>query len=90
MQYVYSRDYKDVTPGDEIHWVEQYLALQKFRLMDVFSYKIDSPDIYREWPCFASFLQPFVENSSKHGFAEKENGCFLNISGGLSKVIIWF
>ena len=81
MQYVYSRDYKDVTLGDEIHWVEQYLALQKFRLMDVFSYKIDFPDIYREWPCCKLFLQPFVENSIKHGFAEKENGCFLNISG---------
>lgn len=81
MQYVYSRDYKAVTLGNEIHWVDQYLSLQKFRLMDVFSYQIDFPDVYKEWPCCKLFLQPFVENSIKHGFAEKESGCFLHISG---------
>ena len=81
MRYAYSRSFEEVTLGDEVRWVSQYLALQKFRLMDVFNYRIDFPEEYLEWPCCKLFLQPFVENSIKHGFAEKQSGCFLSVTG---------
>lgn len=81
MQYVYSRTYNAVTIGDEIDWVEQYLALQRFRLMDVFEYEIEFPELYREWPCCKLFLQPFLENSIVHGFAEREKGGLIRVVG---------
>ncbi len=73
MRYVYSNNDENITLKEEILWVDQYLALQKFRLMDAFSYQIEYPEIYSEWPCCKLFLQPFVENAIKHGFAEKED-----------------
>ena len=81
MRYAYSRSYEAVTLGDEVNWASQYLALQKFRLMDVFNYRIDFPEEYMEWPCCKLFLQPFLENSIRHGFAEKQSGCFISVTG---------
>ena len=81
MRYAYSRSFEEVTLGDEVRWVSQYLALQKFRLMDVFNYRVDFPEEYLEWPCCNLFLQPFVENSINHGFAEKQSGCFISVTG---------
>ena len=81
MRYAYSRSYEAVTLGDEVNWASQYLALQKFRLMDVFNYRVDFPEEYLEWPCCKLFLQPFLENSIRHGFAEKQSGCFISITG---------
>ena len=81
MRYAYSRSCEEVTLGDEVRWVSQYLALQKFRLMDVFNYRVEFPEEYLEWPCCKLFLQPFVENSIKHGFASKQSGCFISVTG---------
>ena len=81
MRYAYSRSSEEVTLGDEVMWASQYLALQKFRLMDVFNYKVDFPEEYLEWPCCKLFLQPFLENSIQHGFAEKQSGCFVSVTG---------
>ena len=81
MRYAYSRSCGEVTLGDEVRWVSQYLALQKFRLMDVFNYRVEFPEEYLEWPCCKLFLQPFVENSIKHGFASKQSGCFISVTG---------
>ncbi len=81
MRYAYSRSFEAVTLGDEVEWASQYLALQKFRLMDVFNYRVDFPEEYLEWPCCKLFLQPFLENSIRHGFAEKQSGCFISVTG---------
>ncbi len=81
MRYAYSRSCEEVTLGDEVRWVSHYLALQKYRLMDVFNYRVAFPEEYLEWPCCKLFLQPFVENSIKHGFARKQSGCFLSVTG---------
>ena len=92
MRYAYSRSFEEVTLGDEVRWVSQYLALQKFRLMDVFNYQVDFPEEYLEWPCCKLFLQPFLENSIRHGFAEKQSGCFISVTGkmedGRMKIVI--
>lgn len=85
MRYAYSSSTGAVTLGDEVNWVTQYLALQKFRLMDRFDYRVEFPDQYLEWPCCKLFLQPFVENSIRHGFVEKEKGCFISVTGRMGK-----
>lgn len=83
LSYVFSKKQVHVTLGQEIQWVEQYLYLQKFRLMDVFDYIIDFPQEYGEWPCCKLFLQPFVENSILHGFEGMEHGGLIRIEGKL-------
>ncbi len=81
LAYAFSRKLVVVTLGQEIQWVEQYLYLQKFRLMEVFDYEIDFPQEYGEWPCCKLFLQPFVENSILHGFEGIESNGRILISG---------
>lgn len=80
LQYTLSKD-KTVTLGDEFAMAEEYLFLQKFRLMDKFDYEISFPEEYNEWPCCKLFLQPFVENSIVHAFEETETGGIISISG---------
>ena len=70
-----------VSLGQELRWVEQYLYLQKFRLMDVFDYEIEFQEEYGEWPCCKLFIQPFVENSILHGFEGRESGGMIRITG---------
>ena len=81
LSYSFSRKNVHITLGQEIRWVEEYLYLQKFRLMEVFDYRIDFPDEYGEWPSCKLFLQPFVENSIQHGFEGREKGGLITISG---------
>ena len=81
LRYTFSKKGENVTLGQEFRWVEQYLSLQKFRLMDRFEYEIDFPEEYSEWPCCRLFIQPFVENSILHGFADLHRGGLIRIIG---------
>ncbi len=81
LAYSFSRKITRITLGQEIRWVEEYLCLQKFRLMEVFDYRIDFPEEYGEWPTCKLFLQPFVENSILHGFEGRECGGRIEIIG---------
>lgn len=81
LAYSFSHRNAQITLQLEIRWVEEYLYLQKFRLMEVFDYQIIFPDEYGEWPCCKLFLQPFVENSILHGFEGYERGGRIVIEG---------
>lgn len=83
LRYSFSRQYDNVSIAQEMAWVEQYLYLQKFRLMDVFDYTIEYPTEYDEWPCVKLALQPFVENSILHGFEGRESGGMIRIIGAV-------
>lgn len=72
---------ESVTVGEEIHWLNQYFALQKNRLKDKFNYEIDFPEQYNEWPCCKLFLQPFAENTISHGFDGIDKGGLIKIKG---------
>lgn len=85
LSYTFSRRLIHVTLQQEIEWVEQYLYLQKFRLMEVFDYETDFPQEYGEWPCCKLFLQPFVENSILHGFEGMEKGGKIEIYGQIDE-----
>lgn len=85
LSYTFSRKLIHVTLHQEIEWVEQYLYLQKFRLMEVFDYETDFPQEYGEWPCCKLFLQPFVENSILHGFEGMESGGKIVIRGQIDE-----
>ena len=93
LQYTFSRKAREVTLGQEIEWVKQYLRLQKYRKGDQFDYKIEFPEEYSEWPCCKLFLQPFVENSIVHGFENMESGGMIKITGWEEKgrflICVW-
>lgn len=65
---------QSLTLQEEINMMEEYLALEALRLGDVFSYNItyaSAVDIFTmEIP--PMILQPFIENSIKHGLQHKE------------------
>lgn len=81
LAYSFSKGFVSITLGQEIQWVEEYLYLQKFRLMEVFDYRIEFPAEYSEWPSCKLFLQPFVENSIIHGFEGRERDGLIVIKG---------
>lgn len=81
LQYTFASNTDTVTLGQEIHWLEQYLHLQKYRLMDKFDYEIHFPEEYSEWPCCKLILQPFAENAIVHGFEGIDAGGRIDIDG---------
>lgn len=81
LQYAFSTKTETVTLGQEIHLVQQYLSLQKYRLMDKFDYEIRFPEEYGEWPCCKQILQPFAENAIVHGFEGIDTGGRILITG---------
>lgn len=65
--------YKDyVTIEQEIDFLREYLALQKMRFPDKFSYQVElETDFEIEHLMIPSMIiQPFIENSIEHGFSE--------------------
>jgi hypothetical protein len=64
----------------EIDYVENYLALQKFRLNNSFEYNITIDEaIYRKIEIPKMLIYTFVENAIKHGLRHRGKGGILNI-----------
>jgi Putative regulator of cell autolysis len=81
LRYTFDQKHQQVYIQQEIAWIEQYLYLQKFRLEEVFDYEISFPEEFESWPCRKLMLQPFVENSIKHGFKNRQQGGMIYIRG---------
>lgn len=80
LRYTFDRKCQEVYLSQEFAWIEQYLYLQKARLEDVFTYTIEFPEAFGNWPCCKLMLQPFVENAILHGFEGWESGGKLYIT----------
>lgn len=65
-------DVSFVTLQEELNLITQYLELEKLRFEDDFSYSINNSveDVDLKIP--SMIIQPFVENSIKHGLLHKE------------------
>jgi len=60
---------------EELEFTENYLALEKFRFGDRFTYKIDiDPAVDLSWEVPKMVIQSPVENAVKHGLLKKESG----------------
>ena len=70
--------------SDEISLVEAYVDVQKIRFSDMFELIVDLPKEYENFLVPKLFLQPLVENSILHGFAECERGMVL-IQGNINE-----
>ncbi|MCD8082904.1 MAG: sensor histidine kinase, partial [Clostridiales bacterium] len=68
-----------VTVGQEFYWVNQYILLQKARLEQPMEVETDVPEELKGYRVHKLLLQPFVENSIRHGFHLKEEPAQLKI-----------
>jgi signal transduction histidine kinase len=68
------------TFGDELAFVERYVALQRVRFMDRLSihYDVDPGCEACEVPTF--LLQPLVENAFRHGIGRRAGACAIEIA----------
>lgn len=60
--------------SEELSLVEAYVEIQKIRFSDKFEFMIDVPEALQCCLVPKLILQPMVENSILHGFAESEHG----------------
>lgn len=74
-----------VTLQDEIKHTCDYVKVMSQRFPGKYTIKLDIQDEAMNHPMHAMFLQPIVENSIKHGFAEKKPPCIIKISGRLQE-----
>lgn len=72
---------QSLTLQEEIKMMEEYMALEALRLGDTFSYTVEfepDVDIYTfEIP--PMILQPFIENSIKHGLHHKQGDKYIKV-----------
>jgi tetratricopeptide (TPR) repeat protein len=72
-----------ISLADEIKYLDTYLALEKMKSNSSFNYEIHAEEAIDKYityiPCM--LLQPFVENSIRHGIAsKKDNAGFIKVS----------
>lgn len=60
--------------GEEMELADAYVQIQKIRFADKFEYIVDVPEELLDCYVPKLILQPIIENSIRHGFAERENG----------------
>lgn len=69
-------DREAISISNEIKYLQRYLELEKMRFGNAFTFTIESdPGIDRDFTYIPTMiLQPYVENSIRHGIRHKRNG----------------
>lgn len=79
LRYTIKNPNEECSIEQEIYWLEQYIFLQKAKLGKELEIQYDVPEELRSYEIHKLILQPFVENSIKHGFPKVERACVLRI-----------
>ena len=66
-----SRGRTEITLGEELKHVENYVAIQKIRYPRLLNYETDVPEELKKYYVIKMILQPIVENALYHGIKEK-------------------
>jgi len=66
--------------GEEVAFAERFLAIQKVRFADTLAVEVDVPGEIHHAQVPSLLLQPIVENSIKHGIAQRARGGLISIS----------
>jgi len=79
----YSMDNRSalVTVADEIDYIRAYLDIYRRRFLGKFEYRVEVPDAMLGCTMQKMLLQPLVENSIKHGFAQMKSGGCIQVRG---------
>lgn len=65
---------------EELQQIRRYMTIQNIRFPGKFCCDINIPTEFLNMEIPAFLLQPLVENSIEHGFASKEDDCYISIS----------
>lgn len=79
MRYTFSANTGEVTIGAELDLVEQYLKIQKMRLEDRLSFRIDCPQELYRYGCPQFIIQPLAENAIKYGLGKGSPAVFVEM-----------
>lgn len=79
LRYTFEKSSKPMTVTDELKNLDQYLLLQKERLGKKFDYIIEADEAVQNDYIRKLIIQPFVENSILHGFANTDSRGLLTI-----------
>jgi two-component system LytT family sensor kinase len=71
---------QEATLGDEVEFLEHYLAIQKLRFGDRLQLTLDVPVELRPARVPNLILQPMVENAIKHGISKRARGGAIRIT----------
>ena len=71
MRYAAKPAEQEVALGDDMVYIEDYLALQKQRFLDRLSYRLNVSEEAKDAKIFRLLLQPLVENAIKYGYVAK-------------------
>jgi two-component system sensor histidine kinase YesM len=74
LQYSLKNPQEKVSLIYEIIWTREYLRIMQARFWELFDYSIEAANELYDYKVPKFFLQPFVENSIKHGFANRSQG----------------
>ncbi len=70
-----------VSIRDEVEGLENYLALEKMRFEESFEYSLNFEDglIYQNYEIPTMLIQPYIENSIKHGLLHRKGAKVLSV-----------
>lgn len=74
----------------DLNWLEKYIYIMQNRFENKFTVEYDIDPILLQMEVPKLFLQPFVENSIIHGFAEMESGGRIKITAWIEKQLVCF
>ncbi|QOY36663.1 sensor histidine kinase [Anaerobacillus isosaccharinicus] len=79
VKFLISNIGKEVTIEKELNYINNYLALQKIRLGEKFSYEILVAENTKELMIPSMMIQPIVENAIVHGIETKPGDGFVKV-----------
>jgi two-component system LytT family sensor kinase len=79
-QVLQSGKRQEVTLGDELHFTEQYLAIEQVRFSDRLEVRWDINPELRDVLVPEFILQPLVENAIRHGIAKRSSAGIIEIA----------
>lgn len=85
MRYSISRISEEVPLEREMEWLENYLFLQKIRMVDKFDYQLVVEEDTVDFPIHKLLMQPIIENALIHGFENVEIGGQITVEAKLDE-----
>lgn len=73
MRYAASPAEREVSLGEDMVYIDDYMALQKQRFLDRLQYTLNVQEEAKDAKIFRLLLQPLVENAIKYGYVAKQN-----------------
>lgn len=79
-RYSLTQEHQITTIEQEVEHVRNYMIILNFRFNHIYEFEVQVEEHMLQYECPHFILQPLVENSIKHGFADRIEQGFIRIS----------